>query len=77
LANSGKAVLFSSHELDTVERLSSRVAILHKGKVVANDSVTHLQSMMKLPNLESIFAQLAVEQDSAAIAQQMMDLIHV
>jgi ABC-2 type transport system ATP-binding protein len=77
LANSGKAVLFSSHELNTVERLSSRVVILHKGKVVANDSVTHLQSMMKLPNLESIFAQLAVEQDSAAIAQQMMDLIHV
>lgn len=76
LAASGKAVLFSSHELDTVERLSSRVVILHKGKLVANDSVSRLQSMMKLPNLESIFAQLAVEQDSGAVAQQMMELIH-
>lgn len=76
LAHSGKAVLFSSHELDTVERLSSRVVILHKGKLVANDSVAHLQSMMKLPSLESIFAQLAVEQDSICIARQMMELIH-
>lgn len=76
LAASGKAVLFSSHELDTVERLSSRVVILHKGKLVANDSVSRLQSMMKLPSLESIFAQLAVEQDSGAVAQQMMELIH-
>lgn len=76
LASSGKAVLFSSHELDTVERLSSRVVILHKGRLVANDSVGRLQSMMKLPSLESIFAQLAVEQDSGSIARQMMELIH-
>jgi ABC-2 type transport system ATP-binding protein len=76
LADAGKAVLFSSHELDTVERLSSRVIILHKGKLVANDSVKGLQSLMKLPSLESIFAQLAVEQDSGDIARQMMELIH-
>src|SRR5215831_8049473 len=33
----GKTVLFSSHELDTVERLCSHVVILHKGRVVAGD----------------------------------------
>ncbi len=76
LADAGKAVLFSSHELDTVERLSSRVVILHKGKLVANDSVSRLQSMMKLASLESIFAQLAVEQDSSSIARQMLEFIH-
>ena len=75
LADAGKAVLFSSHELDTVERLSSRVVILHKGKLVANDSVSRLQSMMKLASLESIFAQLAVEQDSSSIARQMLEFI--
>ena len=76
LAASGKAVLFSSHELDTVERLSARVVILHRGKLVANDSVGKLRSLMALPSLESIFAQLAVEQDSSVIAQQIMELIH-
>src|SRR2546428_1707586 len=38
LAERGKVVLFSSHELETVERVSSRVVILHKGRLVANDS---------------------------------------
>src|ERR1700722_2640148 len=36
LAARGKVVLFSSHELDTVERVCSHVVILHKGRVVAN-----------------------------------------
>jgi ABC-2 type transport system ATP-binding protein len=76
LAAAGKVVLFSSHELDTVERLSARVVILHKGKLIANDSVGQLRAFMELPDLESIFAQLAVEQDTALIAQEMMELIH-
>src|SRR5450755_4150187 len=39
LAARGKVVLFSSHELDTVERISHRVVILHRGKLVADDSI--------------------------------------
>ncbi len=37
LAARGKIVLFSSHELETVERVCSHVVILHRGKVVADD----------------------------------------
>ncbi len=55
LAGRGKVVLFSSHELDTVERVSSRIVILHKGRVVANDSIEHLRTLMSLPTLEGIF----------------------
>jgi len=76
LAARGKVVLFSSHELDTVERVSSRVAILHRGKIVADDSIASLRSLMELPSLEAIFSQLAVEQDSDAMARQIADLIH-
>lgn len=75
LAARGKVILFSSHELDTVERVSSRVVILHKGKVVANDSIENLRSLMSLPTLEGIFSQLAVEQDTAAITQEIVGLI--
>ena len=39
LAARGKVVLFSSHELETVERVCSRVVILHRGKMVADDSI--------------------------------------
>jgi len=76
LAARGKVVLFSSHELDTVERICSRVVILHRGKLVADDSIERLRSLMELPTLEDIFSRLAVEQDTASIARQIADLIH-
>jgi len=73
LAARGKTVLFSSHELETVERVSARVIILHKGRVVADDSIERLRALMSLPNLEGIFAQLAVEQDTAGITRQFVE----
>ena len=75
LAGRGKVVLFSSHELETVERVSSRVIILHRGKIVADDSIERLRTLMSLPTLEEIFSQLAVEQDTAAISREIADLI--
>jgi ABC-2 type transport system ATP-binding protein len=75
LAARGKVVLFSSHELETVERVCSRVVILHRGKVVADDSIDGLRTLMALPTLEDIFSQLAVEQDSVAISREIADVI--
>ena len=77
LAARGKVVLFSSHELETVERVSSRVVILHRGKVVADDSIERLRTLMAVPTLEGIFSQLAVEQDTAAISREIADLIQM
>ncbi|HZQ53387.1 MAG TPA: ABC transporter ATP-binding protein [Bryobacteraceae bacterium] len=75
LANRGKVILFSSHELETVERVCSHIVILHRGKVVADDSIARLRTLMALPTLEDIFAELAVEQDSAAISRDIANLI--
>ena len=75
LAARGRVVLFSSHELETVERVCSRVVILHRGKIVADDSVQRLRTLMNLPTLETIFSQLAVEQDVAAVSKNIVDLI--
>jgi ABC-2 type transport system ATP-binding protein len=75
LAARGKVILFSSHELEAVERLSSRVIILHRGKVVADDSIEHLRTLMALPTLERIFSELAVEQDTDAVSRDIADLI--
>lgn len=76
LATRGKVVLFSSHELETVERVCSHVVILHHGKIVADDSIESLRTLMSLPTLEEIFSQLAVEQDAGAISREIADLIH-
>jgi ABC-2 type transport system ATP-binding protein len=75
LAARGKVVLFSSHELETVERVCSHVVILHRGKVVADNSIERLRTLMALPTLEEIFSELAVEQDTTAVVREMADLI--
>ncbi len=75
LAARGKVVLFSSHDLEIVERVCSHVVILHRGKIVADDSIERLRTLMALPRLEDIFSQLAVEQDTAAISREIADLI--
>jgi ABC-2 type transport system ATP-binding protein len=75
LARRGKAVLLSSHELETVEKLCARVVILHRGKVVADDSVARLRAMINLPTLEGIFSQLAIEHDTGTIARDIADLV--
>jgi ABC-2 type transport system ATP-binding protein len=76
LASRGKVVLFSSHELETVERVCSHVVILNHGKIVADDSIERLRVLMAVPTLEGIFSRLAVEQDTAAISREIADLIH-
>src|SRR6202171_4643763 len=75
LAARGKVVLFSSHELDTVERVSSRVVILHKRRGVAHDFLERLRELMSLPTLEEIFSQLAIEQDTAGITREIVELM--
>ncbi len=75
LAGSGKTVLFSSHGLEVVEKVCSHVVILHRGKVVANDSVTRLRDLMALPNLEDIFSQLVMEQNPDALVRGLVEAI--
>jgi ABC-2 type transport system ATP-binding protein len=73
----GKVVLLSSHEMETVEKVASRVVILHKGRIVANDSISQLRTIMAQPSLEGIFSQLAVEQDTPGIAREMLHLMEL
>ena len=75
LAREGRAVLLSSHELEVVEKVCSHVVILHKGRVVACDSIGALQSLMSLPTLEEIFTQLAVEQDTEGVVKRILEVM--
>jgi ABC-2 type transport system ATP-binding protein len=72
LAREGKVILYSSHVLEVVEKVCSEVVVLHKGKVVAYDTVERLRELQASPSLESVFAQLAVPEDTAAIAERVI-----
>ncbi|MDX2152827.1 MAG: ABC transporter ATP-binding protein [Bryobacteraceae bacterium] len=75
LARRGKVVLFSSHELEIVERVCSRVIILHRGRVVADDTIAALREWQAAPSLEAVFTQLAAEVETTPAAQAIADLV--
>jgi ABC-2 type transport system ATP-binding protein len=58
LAKEGKAIVYSSHVLELVEKLCSKVIVLHRGKVVADASVDELRGVVSSQSLEDVFAQL-------------------
>jgi ABC-2 type transport system ATP-binding protein len=75
LADRGKTILYSSHVLEVVEKLCSRVIVLHRGRVVADDSVEHLRELMARDSLEEVFAQLVVREDPERVARDIADLV--
>ncbi len=75
MAAQGKIILYSSHVLEVVEKICSRVLVINKGKLVADDSVDNLRHLMKLPSLEEIFRQLIQHENTEEIAQQMAEVI--
>ena len=77
LSAAGKIILYSSHVLEVVEKVCSSVIILHKGSVVANDSVERLRNLMQLPSLEQIFSQLVVQEDAELVANNIVEVMRV
>jgi ABC-2 type transport system ATP-binding protein len=75
LAAEGKAILYISHVLEVVEQVCNRVIVIAKGKILADAPPAELKNLMSLPNLESVFAQLVQQQDTKAIAQEMVQVM--
>ncbi len=77
LAARGKAILYTSHILDVVERLCTRVIVLHQGRVVADDSVKELRTLLASSSLEQVFAHLVLRNDPERIARDIADVVTV
>jgi ABC-2 type transport system ATP-binding protein len=75
LAARGKAILYTSHILDVVERICTRVIVLHEGRVVADDSVDQLRSRLASASLEEVFAQLVLRRDPERIARDIAEVV--
>lgn len=70
-AAEGKMILFSSHVLEVVEKVCSRVVILYKGKVVLQDTIENVKASLT-PDLQQVFAQVTHQQDYAPVAQAIL-----
>jgi ABC-2 type transport system ATP-binding protein len=75
LAREKKIIIYSSHILEVVEKICSRVIIIDKGIISADDSVENLSHLMNLPSLEEIFSRLVVSEDPGLTARGIVETI--
>ncbi|MCF6272150.1 MAG: ABC transporter ATP-binding protein [Rhodobacteraceae bacterium] len=74
LAKGGTAVLLSSHALTDLETRTDRIAIMSKGKLVANASLPELRAEARLPvRLEITTSPDATERISASLGGTRMN----
>jgi ABC-2 type transport system ATP-binding protein len=75
LASRGKAILYSSHVLDYVERICADVVVLHRGRIVAEGPVSQLRAMTAHnASLEEVITQLVTTVDPARTAGDIADV---
>jgi len=67
LRDEGCAILVSTHQLDTAERLCDRVIIMHKGRLLTEGTLGELQqrAQMESSTLEEVFLRLTEESEQA------------
>jgi sodium transport system ATP-binding protein len=58
LQGDGKAILFSTHIMSEAEKLCDRIAIIHRGTLLAQGSLAELRERTGQHYLEDIFVQL-------------------
>jgi ABC-type Na+ transport system ATPase subunit NatA len=68
-------ILYSSHVLETVEKVCTSVLILRKGIAVAYDQVKHLRDLLRQPSLEAVFTQLTQQEDPDCVVREIISAI--
>jgi len=58
LRDQGKCIVFSTHIMREAERLCDRVAIVHRGRMLAEGTISQLREEHGQPDLEELFFQL-------------------
>jgi len=66
-ADSGRTVFLSTHLLEVAESLADRIAIIHRGRIVAEGTLADLRrEQVRHRSLEEIFLQLTDEAEAPA-----------
>jgi sodium transport system ATP-binding protein len=58
LRDQGKCIIFSTHIMREVEKLCDRVAIIHKGRILATGTLEGLEAEYGEPDMEELFFDL-------------------
>jgi len=66
LKSQGKCIIFSTHIMREVEKLCDRVAIIHRGRILAQGSIADLAREHGQPDVEELFFELIQRHDRDA-----------
>ena len=65
LRDHGKCILFSTHIMREAEKLCDRIAIMHRGHILAEGTLEELHDRHHERDLEELFFQLISRHDEA------------
>ncbi|GKV68613.1 ABC transporter ATP-binding protein [Sporosarcina sp. NCCP-2716] len=75
LAEKGKTIFYSSHIMDVVEKISSRIVLLHGGHIAADGTFEELKGQDADGTLETIFNSLTGFDAHEQTARQFVDAV--
>jgi sodium transport system ATP-binding protein len=64
LRDQGKCIIYSTHIMSEVEKLCERIAIIHRGAILANGHRTEMVAEHQQPNVEELFFNLIRQHDA-------------
>jgi sodium transport system ATP-binding protein len=68
LRDQGKCVIFSTHIMREVEKLCDRVAVIHRGRILAEGTLPELAAEYDEPDVEELFFRLISQHEPASSA---------
>lgn len=75
LASQGKTIFYSSHIMEVVEKISSRIVLIKDGQIIADDTFEQLKRRSKEGSLEQIFNQLTGFNEHKKIAEEFVAIV--
>ncbi|WP_083180114.1 ABC transporter ATP-binding protein [Paenibacillus yonginensis] len=76
LARQGKSIFYSSHIMDVVEKVSSRIILLNDGRIAADGSFEELKEQNLESSLEDIFTQLTGFDEHRSLAERFVAAVN-
>ncbi|NMO97406.1 ABC transporter ATP-binding protein [Paenibacillus lemnae] len=76
LSSQGKTIFYSSHIMDVVEKISSRIILLHDGRIAADGSFDELKEKSLESSLENIFTQLTGFDQHRELAERFVAVVN-
>lgn len=73
LREHGKCVIFSTHIMREAERLCDRIAIMHRGDILSEGSLSELREQHQQDDLEDLFFELISQHEERRASKKVSD----